>query len=136
MVIVDTSVLFALFDTDEPDHAKVGNLLARDVGPLVVSPYVVAELDHLMTSRIGARGELLGLRELNGGAWDLAGFGREELTAAIALIEKYPDQNIGFTDASIVVLAKRFGTKTVATLDRRHFDVLRPLDGGRFTIVP
>jgi hypothetical protein len=135
-VIVDTSVLFALFDTDEPDHVDVSNLLTQDVGPLVVSPYVVAELDHLMTSRLGVRAELLGLRELNGGAWDLAGFGREDLTAAINVIEKYADQNIGVTDASIVVLAKRFGTKTIATLDKRHFEVVRPLDGGRFTIVP
>ncbi len=136
MIVVDTSVLFALFDTDEPDHADVSNLLARDIGPLVVSPYVVAEVDHLMTSRLGVRGELLGLRELNGGAWDLATLGREDLTAAIDVIEKYADQNVGLTDASIVILAKRFGTKTVATLDRRHFEVLRPLDGGRFTIVP
>jgi predicted nucleic acid-binding protein len=34
------------------------------------------------------------------------------------------------------VLAQRFGTRRILTLDRRHFDVLRPLDGGRFTLVP
>jgi uncharacterized protein len=35
-----------------------------------------------------------------------------------------------------VVLADRYGTTTVATLDRRHFSVLRPLSGGYFAIVP
>lgn len=39
-------------------------------------------------------------------------------------------------DASIVVLAARHRTWTVLTLDQRHFAVLRPLDGGRFRIVP
>ena len=34
-----------------------------------------------------------------------------------------------------VVLAERYGTTAVLTLDRRHFDVLRPLDGGRFTLL-
>ena len=52
------------------------------------------------------------------------------------MIERYADQEIGLADASIVVLARRHGTRTIATLDRRHFDVVRPLDGGRFTVVP
>jgi hypothetical protein len=33
-------------------------------------------------------------------------------------------------------LAARHATRTIVTLDRRHFDVLRPLTGGRFTILP
>jgi predicted nucleic acid-binding protein len=52
------------------------------------------------------------------------------------VIEQYAGQGIGVADASIVVLADRLGTRTIATLDRRHFEVLRPLAGGRFTIVP
>lgn len=35
----------------------------------------------------------------------------------------------------LVVLAMRFTNRRILTLDRRHFDVLRPLDGGRLTIV-
>ena len=35
----------------------------------------------------------------------------------------------------LVALAARYATRTVVTLDRRHFDVLRPLNGGRFTVL-
>ena len=39
-------------------------------------------------------------------------------------------------DASIVVLAERYSTRRILSLDHRHFDVLRPLSGGRFTLLP
>src|SRR3954462_4725956 len=104
--------------------------------PLVVSPYVVAELDYLVASRLGVSAELAVLRELAGGAWDLPAIDAEGLTEALAVIERFADQSVGVADASIVVLAERHRTRTIVTLDRRHFDVLRPLGGGRFRILP
>ncbi len=76
------------------------------------------------------------LRQLAGGAWDLAAFSTEELARAHAIVERYADQSTGLADASIVVLAGRHQTRTVVTLDRRHFGVVRPIDGGSFEILP
>ncbi len=135
-MIVDTSALLAFFDTDEPDHVAVSAVLGRAPEPLAVSPYVVAELDYLVASRLGVSAELAVLRELSGGAWDLPAIGVEELDKARAMIERYADLNIGVADASNVILAERYRTRTIVTLDHRHFDVLRPLDGGRFRILP
>lgn len=135
-MIVDTSALLAYFDRDEPDHAAVSAIVDGASEPLVVSPYVVAEVDHLIASRLGNRAELQALGELAGGAWDLDAFGADDLVQARAVIERYVDQAIGVADASIVVLAARHGTRTIVTLDHRHFDVLRPLDGGRFKVLP
>jgi uncharacterized protein len=135
-VIVDTSALLAFFDTDEPDHAAVTTVLEAASEPLVISPYVVAELDYLVASRLGVSAELAVLRELAGGAWDLAAFGAGDLARADAVVERYADQSIGLADASIVILAARYQTRTVVTLDRRHFGVVRPIDGGNFKIVP
>jgi uncharacterized protein len=135
-VIVDTGALLAFFDTDEPDHRTVSAVLDGATEPLVVSPYVVAELDYLVTSRLGVSAELAVLRELTGGAWDLPAIDVEELVKARAVIERYADQSIGVADASNVILADRYRTRTIVTLDHRHFDVLRPISGGRFRIVP
>jgi uncharacterized protein len=135
-VIVDTSALLAFFDLDEPDHAAVTGVLTSTTDPLIVSPYVVAELDYLVASRLGVTAELAVLRELSGGAWDLPALDSGEIARAADVIERYGDQSIGVADASNVVLADRFRTRTIATLDRRHFDVVRPLRGGRFRIVP
>jgi predicted nucleic acid-binding protein len=135
-VIVDTSALLAFFDTDEPDHAAVTTIVETATEPLVVSPYVVAELDYLVASRLGVSARLALLRELAGGAWDLAAFGAEDLARARAVVERYADQSIGLADASNVILAARYQTRTVVTLDRRHFGVLRPIDGGSFSVLP
>jgi uncharacterized protein len=135
-VIVDTSALLAYFDTSEPDHSTVSQAIEALTDLLVVSPYVVAELDYLVATRHGVHAELSLLDELTGGAWELAGFGAEELTRARAIIAKYRDQQIGVAVASNVVLAERHRTRTIVTLDRRHFGVLRPITGGRFTVLP
>ena len=136
-MIVDTSALLAFFNAREPDHEAVSAAIAdHDDGLLVVSPYVVAELDHLVATRISVDAEIAALNELSSGAWELAELGAEDLRSASAVIAKYRDQNIGVADASIAVLADRYRTKQILTLDRRHFTVLRPIHGGRFSILP
>ena len=136
-LVVDTSALLAYFDASEPDHAAVSDAIgAAGTQLLVVSPYVVAELDYLVATRHGVEAELAVLDELMSGAWELAGFGPTDLRKAHAIIGRYRDQAIGVADASNVVLAERYGTQTVLTLDRRHFEVLRPLIGTRFTVLP
>ncbi len=135
-MIVDTSALLAYFDRLEPDHAAVAEVLDGSTEPLVVSPYVIAETDYLIAKRHGVDAELAALAELAGGAWDLPAFEAADLVVARELIERYADQSIGVADASIVVLAARYRTKTILTLDHRHFDVVRPLAGGRFTLLP
>ena len=136
-MIVDTSALLAYFDSAEPDHEAVSGTIDQSNEPLVVSPYVVAELDYLVATRAGVEAELKVLREFAGGAWEMAAFGvPDDLEQVASVIKKYRDQNIGVADASNVVLADRYHTRTIATLDRRHFEVLRPMRGGRFSVVP
>jgi predicted nucleic acid-binding protein len=134
-VIVDTSALLAFFDASEPDHEAVSEVLGAG-DALVVSPYVVAELDYLVATRHGADNELAVLDELSGGAWDLPAFDHEVLRRTREVISRYRDQEIGVADASIVVLAHRYRTRTIASLDHRHFDVLRSFDGGHFEVLP
>jgi uncharacterized protein len=135
-VIVDTSALLAYFDAAEPDHESVSRVIDGSVELLIVSPNVVAELDYLVATRIGVDAELRVLGELASGAWELAEFGVSGLEQAAPVVKKYRDQVIGVADASIVVLADRYQTRTIVTLDHRHFDVLRPIGGGRFTVLP
>ncbi len=59
-----------------------------------------------------------------------------DVKACAGLVERYADQDIGVTDASLVLLADRYGTHTICTLDRRHFGSLRALDGHPFQVLP
>lgn len=134
--IVDTSALVAYFDASEPDHAAVAHVLDASTELLVVSPYVVAELDYLVATRHGVHAELAVLDELTGGAWELAGFDLGDLRQARSIIARYGDHDLGVADASNVVLADRFRTRSVVTLDRRHFEMLRLVDANPFTVLP
>ena len=39
-------------------------------------------------------------------------------------------------EASVIAIAERLEQDTIATLDRRHFSVVRPLHVDAFTLVP
>jgi predicted nucleic acid-binding protein len=136
VLICDTSGLLAYFDRQEPDHRPVRLAVDGDTGPFVVSPYVLAELDHLLATRRGIKAELAALTELSGGAWELPALEAADVRRARDLIDAYADQQVGLTDASLVVLAGRYRTDRVLTLDRRHFSVLRTAGGGAFSILP
>ena len=135
MIVADTSGLLAWFNSAEPRHRTVRDIIESG-DPLIVSPFVIAELDYLLASRGGIEAEVSALEELSSGAYVLPSFGPDDLSQAIGVIKTYHDQDIGVTDASLVILADRFDTTEILTLDRRHFDVLRPLRGGYFQVRP
>jgi predicted nucleic acid-binding protein len=136
VIVADTSGLVALFNRAEPTHAAVAAAVRAAGAPLVVSPFVVAEVDHLVATRVGAGAAVAVLRELAGGAYVLPALDDGELRVAADVMERYGDQAIGVADASIVVLADRYATRRVLTLDRRHFEVVRAADGAPFELLP
>lgn len=135
-MIVDTSALLAFFDSAEPRHSAVAAAVDAAEGPLVVPPYVVAELDYLLLTRHGTHVEQVVLEELGSGAWELATMDRDRLRAAARIVRTYADVPIGLTDASCIVLAEAYKDPVVATLDHRHFQILRFPDGTAPTLVP
>jgi len=135
VIIADTSGLLALFNDREPAHARVRAAIQATSDSIVVSPFVIAELDYLLTMRVGVEEALAVARELAGGAYEIAPIDAADVGRCADVVARYRDQGIGMTDASLVVLADRHTTRRILTLDRRHFDVLRPLTGGRFVLV-
>lgn len=135
-LICDTSGLIAYFDGSDAHHAAVTAAIQADRGPFVVSPYVIAELDFLLSTRRGVSAELAALAELCTGAWDLPALDSSDLCAAAQIIETYQDQEIGVADASLVVLASRYRTDRLLTLDHRHFRVIRTATGKPHSLLP
>ncbi|MCL2489564.1 MAG: PIN domain-containing protein [Propionibacteriaceae bacterium] len=135
-MIIDTSVLLAFFHPKESSHKAVSDLLGQADEPLIVSPYVIAELDYLVLTRLGVNNELKVIRALLEPAWEIAKITDAQFSLAAELIERYADERIGLTDAINVILADTHHTNKIATLDRRHFSVLRLPNGSPVEIVP
>jgi predicted nucleic acid-binding protein len=126
LILLDTSGLFAVLYPGQPASESARAAIAKEDPPYVLSPFVLCELDYLITSR--ARRPNLAvalLDEVGAGAYELALFGADDVRAAAQVVRRYNDLQIGLTDASIVVLAERHETNRVLTLDERHFRALR-----------
>jgi uncharacterized protein len=136
VIIADTSGLLAAFGRDQRDHPAARAAIESNPGPVVLSPYVLAELDYLLLAHAGVSVELDFLREIGTGVFELASFGRDDLARAIGVIERYRDLRIGVADASLVVLAERYATTRLLTLDERHFRVIRPPHARAFALLP
>lgn len=52
------------------------------------------------------------------------------------LVASYHDLPLGTVDASIVAAAERLGIRAIATLDHRHFMVVRPAHCETFELLP
>ncbi len=136
MILLDASGLYTAISARESGHAEVAAVLRSSPGPFVLSPFVLAEVDYLVATRAGLRHELRLLDEVAGGTYELVGFAAPDIAEASGVIESYGDLEIGLADASIVVLAGRFGTEDVLTLDERHFRTLRSPRGRPFRLLP
>jgi len=135
MIIADTSGLLAFFNSKEANHLSVAQVIEKADQAIVVSPYVIAELDYLLANRFGVDVELNVLSELSSGAYELASINTADLFECSGIIQKYSDQNIGITDASLVFLAERYETNSILTLDVKHFSVMKTKNNKSFEIL-
>jgi hypothetical protein len=136
VLMLDAGALYAQADANDPDHAAVAAVLRADRGPFVTSQTVAAEADYLILSRLGVDVGLAFLEDLAEGTFSAECLTRAEITEARAVAAQYRDLAVGLADASLVVLARRLKTRRILTLDERCFRVIRPLQGGHFTLLP
>ena len=135
-LVVDAGALYAQADADEPRHSAVVAVLRAEREALVTTELAVAEADYLILDRLGLAVELAFLDDLAAGTFVVECLSRDELREARAIAERYGDLRLGLADASLVVLAARYGTRRILTFDERAFRTVTPLQGGTFTVMP
>ena len=136
MILLDTSGLLAAIDASQRHHERAAAALRDTREPLLLSPFVLAELDYLLATRVGSHAALALLAEVARGAYRLESFDAADVASALEVIETHRDLDVGIADASIVVLSHRHSTCDVLTLDERHFRVLRGAGGRPFRLLP
>jgi len=135
ILVCDTSVVYAAHDTAEIDHAACAELLNSADAVVVPAPTLV-ELDQLARSRRTPDLTPALLASISDGSLVLAQLDLESYERVHELIVRYADFPLSFVDAAVVAIAERLEQTTIATLDRRHFSVVRPLHVPAFELVP
>lgn len=136
MIVLDTSGLLSAIDASQRQHAAAAAALRASPGPLLLSPFVLAELDYLLSTRVSGRGAAALLAQVADGAYRLEPMMPEDILRASEIIERYRDLGIGLTDASLVVVAERHDTRDLLTLDERHFRAVAGPRGRPFRLLP
>jgi len=135
-LVVDTGPLLAALDRADPDHEACAELLGRATEDLVVPTLVLAEVDYWCHRRLGTDAWLTVLDDVLEGAYRVEHPIVSDLRRCRDLQAQYADLSLGVVDASIVALLERLGEDKLATLDRRHFSVVRPRHVAGFRVVP
>jgi predicted nucleic acid-binding protein len=136
VIVLDTGGLLAAIDSSQRFHDAAKAVLGGAVEPLILSPFVLAELDYLLATRVGKEAQLAVLGEVARETYRLASFSVEDVAEARRIIVQYADLRISLADASNVVLANRYDTLDVLTLDERHFRTFRGPGGHPFRLLP
>ncbi len=136
MIILDTSGLLAAIDGSQRQHAAAAAVIRSATGPLLLSPFVLAELDYLLSTRVSVAAAVALLDEVAGGAYRLEPMDGADVGRATEIIGRYRDLGLGLADASLVVLAERHDTVDILTLDERHFRAVARRDGRPFRLLP
>lgn len=105
-------------------------------GLLVVPPLVIAEAGFLIERELGPTAEASFLRSLAHPRFRVETVHPDDLERMAELVGQYDDLPLGATDASVIALAERLNEREVATLDRRHFTVVRPRHVDSLTLLP
>lgn len=140
IVVADTSALLAAFDATEAEHARARQVMSSEL--LVISPFVLTVLDHLIRRSYGFTAALEAVESLTDriadGDYRLASVSNDDLVAAAEVRSSYAGLELDLTDAVGVVLADHYRTNRIFTLDRRDFRTVKPLTSGydHFTLLP
>ena len=111
-------------------------MLSAHPGPLLVPTLVITEVSYLVGSRLGAYAEVQFIRDFASGNLQAEPVTPDDWPRIAALVDEYRDLPLGTVDASVVAASERLGITTVATTDKRHFSIVRPVHCHRLDIIP
>lgn len=97
---------------------------------------VIGEVTYLLASRKGSAAEARFLVDLALGAFSIEQVPAPDWLRMAELVRTYRNLRLGTVNASVVAAAERLGIVEVATLDRRHFSVVRPVHTESFVVLP
>ncbi|MGH3311496.1 MAG: PIN domain-containing protein [Streptomyces sp.] len=140
IVIADTSGLLAALDSTHPESEAASEAIMA-AGLLVMSPLLLAELDHVATRELGRDAAVSAIDDIRGwmrrGRVSVPEITEDHLGIAQSVRARYLALDLDLADAVNVALAADYDTDAILTLDRRDFRAVRPLGRSKaFRILP
>ena len=97
---------------------------------------MVTEVVYLLATRLGHDAEVRFLGDFASGNLIPEHVAASDWLRIAELVQIYSDLPLGTVDGSVIAAAERLAITDVATLDRRHFTVVRPSHAAALTLLP
>lgn len=97
---------------------------------------MVAEVAYFLQARLGSTAEVRFLGDFAAGNLIAEPVHARDWMRIAQLVAEYDDLPLGTVDASIIAAAERLEVTQIATLDHRHFSVVRPAHADAFELLP
>jgi uncharacterized protein len=102
----------------------------------VIPAPVLVELDYFLTREFGPEPMARLLGDVRAGAFEIEGLTSMDYARVTAIMAAHRDMRVGFVDAAVLAVVERHRETKLATLDRRHFAVMRPAHVKALELVP
>jgi predicted nucleic acid-binding protein len=135
-LISDTGPIYAAMDRSDVDHAACTQLFEASTETVLVPAPVVVELDWLASRRLGTNSFLSFLADVQENRLEVIELTRADYARTKELMDRYSDLQLGFVDAAVIAVVERLAETKLATLDHRHFTVVRPRHIPALRLIP
>jgi uncharacterized protein len=135
-LVLDTGPILALLDAGDPDHARCVATVKEAREDLVVPAATLVEVDYWCRKLLGVAVWEDFVEDLAAGAYRLLSLDAEGYRRAAELETAYADLGLGLVDATVIATCELLDERKVATLDRRHFSVVRPAHCDALRLLP
>ena len=136
LLLVDAGPLVAAYDARDHAHVACAALLEGETGPILVPEVALAETAYLLGGRVGPHAELAITCALRDREIETVSTEPTDWPRIASLVDSYLDLPLGLVDATVVAIAERLRVRRLATLDKRHFSVVRPAHVDAFELLP
>lgn len=135
-LVLDTGPLYAALDRRDAHHAACRRLIEETDDTLVIPAPVLVEVDYWIHVRLHPGVLVALLDDIGSGAYRVEDLHAEDYLRVRELCDRYADADVGFVDAAVLTIVERLNEPKLATLDHRHFGILRPRHVAALTLMP
>jgi predicted nucleic acid-binding protein len=135
-LILDTGPLYASLDRSDADHRACRELIETASEPLVIPAPVLVEVDYWVHQRLHPGVFVALLDDIAAGAYRVEDLTVADFRRVRDLCDRYADADIGYVDAAVMAIVERLDEPKLATLDHRHFGMVRPRHRDAIRLLP
>jgi uncharacterized protein len=133
-VLIDTGPIVAILSEDDEHHSRCSQALSALVPPLLTCWPVITEAAWLLRKRPDAVAKMF--NGFGGGLFALPAVTAADLPAIAAMMKRYESAGLQLADVTLVHLADRENIRTVFTIDRRDFSIIRLKRNRSLKLIP